>query len=63
MRKIDKLKQFRKEENLSVDEISKITGINKHTYYKIESGARKPTYEFMKKFKQSFGVGIDEMFF
>ncbi len=63
MREIEKLKQFRKSENLSVDEISKEIGVNKHTYYKIESGVRKPTYEFMDKFKQRFGVSIDEMFF
>lgn len=63
MREIEKLKQFRKAENLSVDEISKEIGVNKHTYYKIESGARKPTYEFMKKLKGRFGVSIDEMFF
>ena len=63
MREIEKLKQFRNSENLSVDEISKEIGVNKHTYYKIESGVRKPTYEFMEKFKQRFGVSIDEMFF
>ena len=57
------LKQFRKENNLSVDEISKEIGVNKHTYYKIESGVRKPTYEFMKRFKRRFRVSIDEMFF
>lgn len=57
------LKQFRKEKNLSVEEISKEIGVNKYTYYKIESGERKPTYEFMRKFKQRYGVSIDEMFF
>ena len=45
------------------NEISKEIGVNKHTYYKIESGVRKPTYEFMRKFKRRFGVSIDEMFF
>ena len=57
------LKQFRKEKNLSVEEISKEIEVNKYTYYKIESGERKPTYEFMRKFKQRYGVSIDEMFF
>ena len=58
-----RLKQFRKSMNLSVDEISKEMGVNKHTYYKIESGVRKPTYEFMWMFKSVFGVSVDELFF
>lgn len=58
-----RVKQFRKCMNLSVDEISKELGVNKHTYYKIESGVRNPTYEFMWMFKGVFGVSIDEMFF
>ena len=48
---------------LSVEQIANEIGVNKHTYYKIESGVRKPTYSFMRKFKQRFGVSIDEMFF
>ena len=50
---METLKQFRKKENLSVEEISKEIGVNKHTYYKIESGVRKPTYDFMRKFKEN----------
>lgn len=57
------LKQFRKQNKLSVEEISKIIGVGKHTYYKVESGVRNPTYEFMRKFKQKFGVNVDEVFF
>lgn len=57
------LKQFRESNKLSVKDIAKEIGVNKYTYYKIESGERKPTYEFMRKFKQRYGVNIDEMFF
>ena len=60
---MEALRQFRNLKKLSVDEISKEIGVNKHTYYKIENGVRKPTYEFIKKFKQSFGVNVDEIFF
>lgn len=32
-------------------------------YYKVEQGARNPSYNFLSKFYKVFDVSIDEIFF
>jgi transcriptional regulator with XRE-family HTH domain len=59
-----KLQEFRIEKGYSQEEISKILGISKSYYCKIESNVRNPSYEFIKKFKASFkNADVDELFF
>jgi len=60
---INGLQTFRKEKKLTVRDISLQLEISESYYYKIESGIRKPTYEFIRKFKEVFKVNVDEIFF
>ena len=58
------LKQFRKSLNLQQKEIAKEIGVSASFYYKIESGQRNPSFEFLRLLKDKFPcVDIDEMFF
>jgi putative transcriptional regulator len=39
-------------------------GVSKSYYYKVESGLREPSYDFIKRFKKVFKEeDIDNMFF
>lgn len=58
------LKEFRKSRKLNHKEMAKEIGVSASYYYKIESGYRNPSYEFLMKLKERFpDVNIDEMFF
>lgn len=60
---MNKLKKYRENINKTPKEMSSEMGICKSLYYKVESGTREPSYDFLKKFKQAFKVSVDEIFF
>lgn len=55
------LAKFRAEKGLSIMDIAKKIGVSASFYEKIEYGQRKPSYNFIVKFKTAFpesDVGI-----
>ena len=48
------LKEFRKERKLSQEEMAKRLDVSLSLYTKIETENRKPSREFMNKFKSAF---------
>lgn len=59
-----KLINYRNNLGLSQREIADILGITYSFYSKIETGERRPSYNFLKKFKNKFkNADIDEIFF
>lgn len=60
----DNLIKFRYEQNKSIVEFAKILGISHSSYYKIETGERNPSYNFLRKFKNVYPDAIiDNIFF
>lgn len=59
-----KLRKFREEQNLTILEMSKLLGVSKSTYEKIEYGQRTPSYKFVKCFKHKYPTAdTDSLFF
>jgi putative transcriptional regulator len=52
--KNSKLVRFRTEQKLTIPDMAKIIGISASYYEKIEYGDRKPSYNFLTKFKRAF---------
>ena len=50
----DKLIAFRHSQNKSIVEFAKELGMGYDSYYKIESCQRKPSYNFLIKFKRAY---------
>lgn len=48
------LKDFRNSLNLTAQEFAKEIGISKSLYDKVETGARKPSREFLTKLKKKY---------
>lgn len=63
MNKNKNLIKFRKKSNKTPEEMAEIVGVSTSYYYKIESGARNPSFNFIKKFKDSFNIKIEDIFF
>lgn len=60
----DNLIKFRYDQNKSIVEFAKILGISHSLYYKIETGERNPSYNFLCKFKKVYpNADIDSIFF
>ena len=60
----DRLIEFRHKQNKSIVEFAKELGLGYDTYYKIESCQRKPSYNFLTKFKKAYpDADIDDIFF
>ena len=60
----DNLIKFRYEQNKSIVEFASTLGISYDVYYKIEAGKRKPSYNFLCKFKNAYpNANIDNIFF
>lgn len=60
----DNLITFREHKRKSIVEFAKKIGVSHSLYYKIETGERNPSYNFLLKFKSSFpDANIDEIFF
>lgn len=61
---LNNLINFRKNNNLTQREMANILDITYSFYCKIEHGARKPSYNFLVKFKKCFSTAnIDSIFF
>jgi transcriptional regulator with XRE-family HTH domain len=56
-----KLKEFRKEKNLSQSEVAKAIGVTQASYSKYESGETQMTYQVMFKLADFYGITIDEL--
>lgn len=60
----EKLVRFRISLGLKQNQMAKEIGVSPSYYYKVESGFRNPSYEFIRKFKKRFPeVDADELFF
>lgn len=59
----EKLKRFREDKNLTVEELSGIFNISSSHLYKIESGIRNPNMKLAKKIADYFETEIEEIFF
>lgn len=57
------LAKFRAEKELSTMDIAKIIGVSTSFYEKIEYGQRKPSYNFIVKFKKAFPESDISIFF
>jgi putative transcriptional regulator len=57
------LAKFRAEKELSTMDIAKIIGVSTSFYEKIEYGQRKPSYNFIVKFKNAFPESDISIFF
>lgn len=55
----DKLKELRKEQNLTQEEISEICQVAKQTISNWENNITQPPFEIVKRLAQYFGVTID----
>ena len=55
--------EFRAEKELSTMDIAKIIGVSTSFYEKIEYGQRKPSYNFIVKFKNAFPESDISIFF
>lgn len=53
------LKQLRKQNKKSQQEIADFLGVNRGTYTNYELGKREPDFETLKKLAQYFNVSID----
>ena len=57
------LAKFRAEKEFSTMDIAKIIGVSTSFYEKIEYGQRKPSYNFIVKFKNAFPESDISIFF
>lgn len=56
---LNRLKQLRKEKNLTLDDIQKETSINRGTYNNYENGTTKPSDDTWQALADFFGVSVD----
>ncbi|MDK7953354.1 helix-turn-helix domain-containing protein [Lactobacillus paragasseri] len=56
---MNRLKQLRKEKNLTLDDIQKETSINRGTYNNYENGTTKPSDDTWQALADFFGVSVD----
>ena len=57
-----KLKELRKSENLTQEELAKILGISRVNYTRYETDAVRPDYETIVKIADYYNVSLDEIF-
>ncbi|AEM79783.1 helix-turn-helix domain-containing protein [Thermoanaerobacter wiegelii] len=55
----DRLKELRKEKNLTQEDLAKILGISRSTIAGYETERKEPDYETLKKIADFFNVSID----
>lgn len=59
-----RLRDFRKEQHLSISEMSKSLGVSRSAYEKVEYEQRTPSYNFVKRFKAQYpNADTDALFF
>lgn len=59
---LDKLKEIRKKESLTYQEVANQVGISKEYYWMIENGKRRLTYELAVKISNVFKSSPDYIF-
>lgn len=58
------LKEFRLSKGINQKQMAYTIKVSPSYYYKIESGVRKPSYDFLVKLKTTFPeISVDTMFF
>lgn len=61
---IKNLSEFRNIKKLTHDDMAEKLEVSKSFYSKVEYGARNPSFNFIKKFKEVFPeANVDELFF
>ena len=60
---LSQLKQLRKVEKITQEEVAEILGINKNYYSMLETGLRTPSFKLAKKIADLFNSSVDEIFF
>lgn len=58
-----KLVNYRKNLDLTPQEMAFKIGVSASYYYKIEEASRNPSYNFLCKCKKKLDINIDEIFF
>ena len=58
---IQKIKELRKKNGLSQEQIAKTIGVSRPTYTSIESGKQELSLDEAKKLATLFGIGVDEL--
>lgn len=58
----DRLKELRKERNLTQEDIGNLCNVAKNTVSSWEKNINQPNFEIVKKLAQYFGVSIDFLF-
>lgn len=57
------LAEFRKKKNLTRKEMAELLEVSESYYRKVEGGFRKPSYNFIRKFKAAFPDENIDIFF
>ena len=57
-----KLKELRKQKNITLSELSKLTGISKSHLNYIENGVKEPTISVLVLIAKALNVKIDELY-
>lgn len=59
---MSRLKELRKEKQLSQRQLSEILGVSEDYIYMIERGLRSPSIKLAKKICAFFDISLDELF-
>lgn len=57
-----KMKELRKSNNLTQEELAKILGVSRVNYTRYETDKVRPDYETIIKFADYFDISLDELF-
>lgn len=58
----ERLKELRKEKQLTQQELAEILGVKRNTYSDWENGKSEPNYKKLVKIADFFGVSLDWLF-
>lgn len=58
----ERLNRIRKERRLTLDEVTKLTGLAASTLSKIENGLMSPTYDVLSRLTSGMGIDLAELF-
>ncbi|WP_443083824.1 helix-turn-helix domain-containing protein [Vallitalea sp.] len=56
-----KIKEIRESKNISLNKLSKISGVSKSTLYQIENNDSKPYFDTIYKISRALKVKIDDL--
>lgn len=57
-----RIRFLRKENNLTLEQLSFISGINKNYLGDLERGSRNPTLQILEKIANSFNIDLETLF-